>query len=66
MRRHRSNHFLFSKIQPRLVDPGLHFPALEDFMLEYAPIPAARLYAVEVSGWDRMEEFFVEKCDLVG
>ena len=33
-------------------------------MLEYAPFPVARLYAVEVSGWDRMEEFFVEKCDL--
>jgi hypothetical protein len=64
MHRHRSNHFLFSKIQQRLVVPGLHFPALEDFMLEYAPFPAARLYAVEVSGWDRMEEFFVEKCDL--
>jgi hypothetical protein len=22
------------------------------------------MYAVEVSGWDRMEYFFVEKCDL--
>jgi hypothetical protein len=33
-------------------------------MLEYAPSPIARLYAVEVSGWDRMAEFFVEKCNL--
>lgn len=33
-------------------------------MLEYAPFPVARLYAVEVSGWDRMAKFFVEKCDL--
>jgi hypothetical protein len=64
MHRHRSNHFLFSKIQPRRVVPGLHFSALEDFMLEYAAFPGARLYAVEVSGWDRMEDFFVEKCDL--
>lgn len=33
-------------------------------MLEHAPFSVARLYKVEVSGWDRMEEFFVEKCDL--
>jgi hypothetical protein len=33
-------------------------------MLEYARFLVARLYAVEVSGWDRLEEFFVEKCDL--
>jgi hypothetical protein len=33
-------------------------------MLEYALFPVARVYAVEVSGWDSMEEFFVEKCDL--
>ena len=33
-------------------------------MLEYAPILVARLYPVEVSGWDRMEDFFVEKCNL--
>ena len=33
-------------------------------MLEYAPFPVAGMYAVEVSGWDRMEAFFVEKCDL--
>ena len=32
--------------------------------MEYARFPVARLYAVEVSGWDRMEYFFVEKCDL--
>src|SRR5580704_15284835 len=63
-RPHRSNLFVFSKMQLRRVVPGLHFPAWEDFMLEYAPFPVARLYAVEVSGWDRMEEFFVEKCDL--
>jgi len=30
----------------------------------YAHFSVARMYAVEVSGWDRMEEFFVEKCDL--
>ncbi len=33
-------------------------------MLQYARFPAARLYAVEVSGWDRAENFFVEKCEL--
>jgi hypothetical protein len=64
MRRHRSNHFLFSKIRPRLVVPDLHFPAWEDFMPGYAHFSVARMYAVEVSGWDRKQEFFVERCDL--
>jgi len=30
----------------------------------YAHFSVARMYAVEVSGWDRMQEFFVERCDL--
>jgi hypothetical protein len=33
-------------------------------MLRNAHFPAARLYAVEVSGWDCSEEFFVERCEL--
>lgn len=33
-------------------------------MLCNAHFPASRLYAVEVSGWDCSEEFFVEKCEL--
>jgi hypothetical protein len=33
-------------------------------MLTYALSSVERLYAVEVSGWDRTEDFFVEKCDL--
>lgn len=27
--------------------------------------PEARSYPVEVSGWDCMQDFFVERCDLV-
>jgi len=33
-------------------------------MLRYPSFPITRLYAVEVSGWDSAENFFVEKCDL--
>jgi hypothetical protein len=33
-------------------------------MLRYASFQTTRLYAVEVSGWDRTESFFVEKCEL--
>jgi len=33
-------------------------------MLPYARVPAKRFYAVEVSGWDGAENFFVEKCEL--
>jgi hypothetical protein len=33
-------------------------------MLRYAHFPATRLYAVEISGWDANEEFFVERCEL--
>jgi hypothetical protein len=33
-------------------------------MLRYARFPVTRLYAVEVSGWDRTANFFVEKCEL--
>jgi hypothetical protein len=33
-------------------------------MLRYARFPAARLYAVEISGWDSTENFFVEQCEL--
>jgi hypothetical protein len=33
-------------------------------MLRNAHFPASRLYAVEVSGWDCSEEFFVERCEL--
>lgn len=32
--------------------------------IRYARFPATRLYAVEISGWDSMEYFFVEKCEL--
>ena len=32
--------------------------------LQNARFPAARRYAVEVSGWDRREHFFVENCEL--
>lgn len=34
-------------------------------MLRYARFPTMRLYAVEISGWDSAQDFFVEKCDLV-
>jgi hypothetical protein len=33
-------------------------------MLDYASFPAARLYEVEVSGWDSAENFFIEQCNL--
>ena len=33
-------------------------------MLLYARSLATRLYAVEISGWDSQEEFFVERCEL--
>jgi len=33
-------------------------------MLRNACFPVARVYAVEVSGWDAKEEFFVERCEL--
>jgi hypothetical protein len=29
-----------------------------------ARFPATRLYAIEISGWDCKEQFFVERCDL--
>lgn len=34
-------------------------------MLAYAPPAATRRYAVEVSGWDSSECFFVENADLL-
>ncbi len=34
-------------------------------MLRHARFPGTRCYAVEVSGWDSSQNFFVEKCDLV-
>ena len=34
-------------------------------MLRLVPCPSTRLYPVEVSGWDRMQNFFVERCDLL-
>jgi hypothetical protein len=33
-------------------------------MARQAQVPATRLYAVEISGWDSAEDFFVEKCEL--
>jgi hypothetical protein len=33
-------------------------------MLRYTHFPVTRWYAVEVSGWDRTESFFVETCEL--
>jgi hypothetical protein len=33
-------------------------------MLQHVQFSPASLYAVEVSGWDRDQEFFVEKCEL--
>jgi hypothetical protein len=33
-------------------------------MLRYAHFPFTRWYAVEVSGWDQTENFFVENCEL--
>jgi|SRR5579859_7268198 len=34
-------------------------------MLDYVQLPAMRKFAVEVSGWDKSERFFVENCDLL-
>lgn len=34
-------------------------------MRDYALLPATQKFAVEVSGWDRSERFFVENCDLL-
>ncbi|MHB8503713.1 MAG: hypothetical protein ACYDCG_19245 [Candidatus Acidiferrales bacterium] len=34
-------------------------------MQRYARSPGSRLYAVEVSGWDSRQSFFVENCDLL-
>jgi hypothetical protein len=34
-------------------------------MLRYAKLPAVQHYRVEVSGWDRSQNFFVENCDLL-
>ncbi|MGB7283093.1 MAG: hypothetical protein WBE13_12590 [Candidatus Acidiferrum sp.] len=34
-------------------------------MLRYARCAGTRLYAVEVSGWNCTQNFFVERCDLV-
>jgi|SRR5580658_711589 hypothetical protein len=33
-------------------------------MYWYARFPTTRLYAVEISGWDSAEDFFVERCEL--
>jgi len=33
-------------------------------MVRNAQLPATRWYAVEVSGWDSQEHFFVERCEL--
>jgi hypothetical protein len=29
------------------------------------PIPETRHYPVEISGWDRAQNFFVERCELL-
>lgn len=34
-------------------------------MLDYAQLPATGKFAVEVSGWDKSDRFFVENCDLL-
>lgn len=34
-------------------------------MRDYPLLPATRKFAVEVSGWDTSERFFVENCDLL-
>jgi hypothetical protein len=34
-------------------------------MLRYVRFPAVRRYRVEVSGWDDLQNFFVENCDLL-
>lgn len=34
-------------------------------MLRYVKMPQVRRYRVEVSGWDREQNFFVENCDLL-
>lgn len=34
-------------------------------MLEDLTVAATRCYAVEVSGWDSAQNFFVERCDLL-
>lgn len=34
-------------------------------MLPYVAGHGARLYPVEVSGWDDAQNFFVEKCELI-
>jgi hypothetical protein len=34
-------------------------------MFRQALFPGTRQYAVEVSGWDTTQNFFVEKCELV-
>ncbi|MGB6595551.1 MAG: hypothetical protein WCA94_11725 [Candidatus Acidiferrum sp.] len=33
-------------------------------MVGYARLAGTRLYAVEVSGWDSTQSFFVERCEL--
>ncbi|MGA2097848.1 MAG: hypothetical protein ABSH39_16235 [Candidatus Acidiferrum sp.] len=33
-------------------------------MVPCEDLVGSRLYAVEVSGWDNQQKFFVEKCDL--
>jgi len=33
-------------------------------MVRNTHLPATRLFAVEVSGWDSKEHFFVERCEL--
>lgn len=33
-------------------------------MIEDVTVAATRCYAVEVSGWDSAQNFFVERCDL--
>jgi hypothetical protein len=36
----------------------------ETRVLRNAGLSASRLFTVEVSGWDRSEKFFVERCEL--
>jgi hypothetical protein len=55
------------------VASGAWFPAcnscpLEEYgsnMLRYVKMPQVRRYRVEVSGWDREQNFFVENSDLL-
>ena len=43
---------------------GLHFEIAETSMLRNIRSTATTVYAVEASGWDATEKFFVERCEL--